>query len=210
MRIYITNPALVRAASLFTSSEESRYYLRGVHFSHAEQGGIYIVSTDGHRASIGYDPDGFFEDGDDSAIVRFPPDFLKHLKPTGSGDTLYLVIDGDMAHTTESLANGCPINSGVVKWIDATYPAWQGMIPDSAFQTCHGAFNPRYLADFRTVRAALGLKIGAIYISGENAISPHIVRIDGAENWFGVIMPMQCNMPSTLPSWYGKRQSKAA
>lgn len=178
MRIYITNPALVRAAVLFTSPEKSRYYLRGVHFCHAEQGGIYIVSTDGHRASIGYDRGGFFEDGDDGAIVRFPRDFLKHLKPTDSGGALYLVIDGNMAHTTNSLEGRSPINSGVVEWIDANYPDWRRMTPQFVSKTCFGAFNSKYLADFKTVRAALGLKTGAIHITGEDATSPHRVRID--------------------------------
>lgn len=200
MLINITKPALVRVASIFTAPQGSaRYYLTGVHFCNAEQGGIYIVSTDGFRASIGYDPEGVIEE---SCIIRFPRAFLKYLKP----DT-QLSIDGRTVTVTDKHGNK---DEALVTMIDGTFPDWQRVVPDFDSVVSYAAFDPAYLADYKAARSALGLKHGSVHIVGQDKVSTHRVTINGVDNWFGLLMPMRGDMPSSLPAWFGEKQTKAA
>jgi DNA polymerase III sliding clamp (beta) subunit (PCNA family) len=199
MKITITKPELIRAASLFTG-DDSRYYLAGVHFCKAEQGGVYIVSTDGHRASIGYDADGSI---DNDCIVKFPKDFLKYLTEKRQpvdfslvGDTAEAFTVGNDGDRLETLAVCKP------QFIDGDFPDWRHIIPlEGALTTTSAAFNVDYLADFKTVRAALGLKTAMIRTIGTNSTNAHLVFLEGADNWFGVLMPVRTTITGDIPSW---------
>ncbi len=198
MKITITQPELVRVAVLFQSTEKTRYYLNGVYFCKAKRGGVYIISTDGHRMSIGYDAKGKI---DKPAIIRFPADFLKHLTPKSGALTLKIEKDGMAEIKTEHAGSVAACRATV---IDGTYPEWRRVVPtDEPLDSCHGSFNPKYLADYKAVLTALGIKESrAMKIVGTDDVSPHRVHIGGVDNWFGVLMPMRFVARTDIPVWY--------
>ena len=189
--ITITKPELVRVAALFQAPEsDSRYYLRGVHYERAPQGGVLIVSTDGTRLSVGYDPEGSIE-GDD-ATVALPKPFLAKLKP----DSGTLIITSDHAKLT-----GDKPALSESTWIDPPFPDWRRVVPENFGDTCAGAFNASYLAAYTQVGKFIGKHILNVRIVGADALSPHLVRIAGIDSWFGILMPVR-REKATIPNWF--------
>lgn len=66
------NAALI--AAIAVSTEETRYYLNGVHVEPNRNGGVNLVATDGHRMMVVYDQHGFTSE---PMIVRIPQRKLK-------------------------------------------------------------------------------------------------------------------------------------
>lgn len=203
MKITITQPELVRVAAMFVSTEETRYYLNGVYFCKAKRGGVYIISTDGHRMSIGYDAKGKI---DKPATIRFPVEFLKHLTP--KREIIMLHIDGLLASIVAVDKKGKPDKKAVAVCstvvIDGTYPEWRRVVPTADDLTrCHGSFSTKYLADYKAVLTALGIGgVGPVNIVGATPDSPHRVHISGVDNWFGVLMPMRYDGKTDIPAWF--------
>ena len=209
MDIEITQPELVRVAAMFQSTDETRYYLNGVYFCKAEKyGGVYIVSTDGHRMSVGYDAKGKI---DKPAIIRFPVDFLKRLTPKkepivlkmGAGPLATIAVN-------EGRSDKDSVAVCSITVIDGIYPEWRRVVPTfSGLKGGHGAFNAKYLAEYRPVLSALGVGPSSpIKIIGEDSASPHRVHIGGVDNWFGVLMPMRFEGTANIPVWFAEKASK--
>ncbi len=192
--ITITKPELVRVAALFQMRDETRYALCGVHYERAPQGGILIVSTDGVRLSVGYDPEGSIE-GDESATIDLPKPFLAQLKP----DSGTLILTTDHAR----LAGDKPALSEST-WIDPPFPDWRRVIPEDFGNTCAGGFGAPYLAAYAQAGKFMGQRIPDVRIVGLDAVAPHLVRIAGIDSWFGILMPVEQAM-ATIPSWFNAK-----
>ena len=191
--ITITKPELVRVAALFQGREETRYYICGVHYERAPQGGILIVSTDGHRISVGYDPEGSIE-GDD-ATVALPKPFLAKLKP----DSGPLTIATDLGTLDGEERTVC-----IPTWIDPPFPDWRRVIPENFGDTCAGGFGASYLAAYAQAGKWLGERFPNVRIVGLDAGLPHLVRLAGIDSWFGILMPVRQPM-TTTPNWFNAK-----
>lgn len=144
---------LFERAMACLSTEETRYYLMGVHVSAHPDGGAVLVSTDGHTLICIRDADAFVEG---EAIVRLNPAMAKAIsKPShrllelNIVRPMHLVVSGDRAclaavpepkeegETRESIAFGLLDRPtalvGAYQWhgvlINGVYPAWVRVIP---------------------------------------------------------------------------------
>lgn len=175
---------LLKAALLCASSEESRYYLRGVHLSTSG----HMVTTDGHRLFCAK----LAEPVETDLIV--PLDAIKAA----------LKLAPKKAATIE--LNGNTIGGVVFTPVDGTFPNWRMVIPSAdGFQSGDSKaahFNPDYVYDLGQMARALGSKTGTSFrIHGWDSNSPHGVTFAGREDCFAVIMPMRANANNNTPEW---------
>lgn len=172
---------LLKAALLCASTEETRYYLKGVHL--ATTG--HMVTTDGHRLFCAKLAEAV------PADVIIPLDTIKAA----------LKLAPRKAETIE--LNGNTFGGVVFQPVDGTFPNWKAVIPPmDGFKpgddTAPAHFNPDYIYDLGQMSRALGSKTGTAFeIHAWNPESPHGVTFAGREDCFAVIMPMRRTKDAT-------------
>lgn len=197
MQITITKPRLMYAAALCVSTEASRYYLHGVFIQPHRDGGAYIVATDGHRMSIGYDPDATLDGVPPSGVIlNVPKAAVAKLKAAKVNDVATWSSDDSILRINPDFACLCPE-------IDGTFPDWMRICPKIAHlgDAAPGAtFNGKYIADFALVSKALSDRYAALTLIGAGELEPHWV-LAGDPNWRGVLMPLRGNGANPRPDW---------
>lgn len=224
-------------AARFVSSEQSRYYLRGIYL-HAAGDGTRVVSTDGHRLGMFFQADTFTPR---PSIIRLSKDGLAACKAkrTDGDFTRYVAVSfgsGDLkrpaAHTTVAVilassaeeatsihdamaptAQILAIDAG--EEIDGTFPDYERVIPPlkndgQQAKTCP-AFNPKYLADF-ALQHPDSKGSGCISVMGAGPGAPHIVRHADYPEFLGVLMPMRGpgHLIERRPRWLDATARQAA
>jgi len=196
-KIVVRRPQHVKAACLCCADEKSkRYELLGVHISRSDKGGLYIVASNGHILSIGYDREGEIE-GPDSVLIRIPNDFYRKIKDSHDK----LVISGKLA----TIDTGYDVIGCYVDPMDSTtFPDWKRFVPRPNAASAFGAFNTGYLALLDRIKKCYypGSDRRAIWIVGNGQEDPHILRLTDVDDWIGVLMPMMretFSMPDWLP-----------
>ena len=167
---------LLKAALVCASSEETRYYLRGVHL--ATSG--HMVTTDGHRmfvARLAERP---------TADVIVPYDAVQAALKMAGGRVKDIEI--------ELLSN----RIGQIQYtpVDGTFPDWRRVVPtglekpsdkpDDAPGRVH--FNLSYVGDFAKMGKLLG---GTSMLHPVSASHPALVTFGERADCFGVLMPMR-------------------
>lgn len=226
-KITISNAAHIAAAMLCQSSEETRYWLNGIHIVAAPQGGVLIVSTDGHRMSIAHDPDGSIEcaDRDKGVIVNFDAIAKKHLKPAyrvefDNGTAKAIANQsGRGFHADEQVA------VAIAREIDGTFPDWRRVLPTEPIikrddmgqpvpPKTEASFNPNYIGDFGKIAKAYGASTAQVTLVNPCPNSPHWVILDGLDvSWRGVLMPMTSLVDRgdmSAPDWLSSPEPMAA
>ena len=169
---------LLKAAILCASSEESRYYLRGVHLSTTG----HMVTTDGHRMFVA-------RLNDRPAVdVIIPLDDVKAaLKLAGAR-----VKDVEV----ELLANR--IGQSSFQPVDGTFPDWRRVVPtgeespsskpelNDGPENVH--FNHAYIGDLAKMGKVLD---GASMLHPRSASHPCLVTFGERADCFAVLMPMR-------------------
>jgi len=187
------NANLFRVAATFISAEETRYYLRGVFIEPHQSGrGVYLIATDGHRLFVAHDETGTCEG---SAIVNLDKAALTACKPNRrDGDLLRTVTIAD-GNATISL-DDAPVAAAFNVIIGGTFPDWRMVANPNTDNPSPATFNGRHLSDFAnaarelTNRKDAGLRVVAV------ADGPSLIRFDGVDNAFGVLMPLRAKEPS--------------
>lgn len=171
------NAAMLRAALLCASNEQTRYYLRGVYVD--PKG--YLVSTDGHRMFVGtidlaaseHNPapssfDGWIipRDAIKRALTGYKPDVIE-ISPTRCGDIACQPVDG-------------------------SYPDWRRVVPSEISGTT-AQFNPAYVADMGKIGEMLTgkRKNGLPAHIHHNGDRPAGVTFPGVDDAFAVLMPIR-------------------
>ena len=194
MSVYEIDPKLIKAAILFTSTEQTRYYLRGVYFEKRFDT-LRMVATDGHRlfAAIQeiepHDPD--FHcilpshdlkkayTGVNSKVATIPAEFHGYSK---------IGIDEEKSRACKTAT----INNVTCTAIDGTYPDFTRVLP--SLEACTKAetsqFNAKYVGDLEKAARALGKKGADINIQHAGA-SPALVGFGGRQDVMALIMPMR-------------------
>lgn len=188
------------------STEETRYYLNGVHIEpHPEKGAI-LVSTDGHRMIVAHDEKAVC---DEIAIVKLPRFVLAQCRAPKMFETKRLLeVDGTFPGSATIVdimpgikAKDEPKRSPVVTShrviIDGKFPDWRRVVPKdfiTGTSVQPTAFNPKYLREW----GALGLELakisggnGTLQIGLSDSSSPTVIRYGGAPHVFAVQMPMR-------------------
>lgn len=200
----IVNEKLFRAVAVAVSTEETRYYLNGVHICAHPDGGAYLVATDGHRMLVGYDEGATFDwPGSDSVIVRPDKKLLAAAKTDRRSDAQnQIAVEGATVKVLEgSPATVAATFAGLL--IDGTFPDWRRVIPtvDKNEHAACQCFNARYLADFGTAaRVMTGQKEAFISVLANDEHSPALVDL-GVPNLFGVLTPARKGSDPALPAW---------
>jgi DNA polymerase-3 subunit beta len=164
---------LLKAALLCASTEETRYYLKGVHLSTSG----HMVATDGHRM------------------------FVARLNATPAADVIIPLADvqaalklaGARCKDIEVTAD--KIGQIAYTAVDGTFPEWRRVVPtgeetpakepeDSA---AHAHFNHAYVGDLAKMGKALD---GASMLHPTSASNPCLVTFGERADCFAVLMPL--------------------
>ena len=169
---------LLKAAILCASSEETRYYLRGVHL--ATSG--HMVTTDGHRmfvARLNEQP---------AADVIVPLDDVKAA----------LKLAGARAQEIEIDLAANKIGQISFQPVDGTFPDWRHVVPTGEESPSnkpelndgpeHVHFNHAYIGDLAKMGKALD---GASMLHPRSASHPCLVTFGERADCFAVLMPMR-------------------
>jgi DNA polymerase-3 subunit beta len=167
---------LLKAALVCASSEETRYYLRGVHL--ATSG--HMVTTDGHRMFVARLNDR------PAADVIVPYDAVAAaLKMAGARCT---EIEIDLAANRIGQIQFTPV--------DGTFPEWRRVVPtgdeqpsgkpDDAPGAVH--FNHAYIGDMSKMGKLLG---GTSMLHPVSASHPCLVTFGERADCFAVLMPVR-------------------
>jgi len=208
MKAYISAD-LFRIAMMFTSNEETRYYLQGVYVEPHPIKGLLLTATDGHRLFNVWDTLGEMVEGE-SGIVSLSKDMLKACKSkngrTSSHKVALYIEDSkpQLFRTEQFISEQTPrdiVETGELMsrsnascLIDGSYPDWRRVVPQSVEASGMPWFNARYVADFEKANAELAAFYGQaskqISIVSSDSGSPAIVRF-AFESAFAVLMPMR-------------------
>jgi DNA polymerase III sliding clamp (beta) subunit (PCNA family) len=164
---------LLKAALLCASTEETRYYLKGVHLSTSG----HMVTTDGHRM------------------------FVARLNDTPAADVIIPLADVQAAlkmvgpRCKEIDVDGTKIASIMYTPVDGTFPDWRRVVPtgeethskpDDA--PAHAHFNHAYIGDLAKMGKALG---GTSMLHPTSASNPCLVTFGERADCFAVLMPVR-------------------
>lgn len=176
---------LLKAALFCASSEESRYYLRGVHFSTSG----HMVATDGHRMFVAKLPDGQAV----AADVIVPLDTIKAALKLAPKKAPTIEMDGN----TFGGVMFMPVDGTFPNW-RAVMPPVDGYPPGKPEHMTPAHFNPDYIYDLGQMSRTLGSKTGTAFkIHAWGCENPHGVTFAGREDCFAVIMPMRASNDAT-------------
>ena len=202
----------LRLATLFQSTEETRYYLNGVYIE-AMDDGVRLVATDGHRMAVFRDEAAFTCAPCIVALPKAARAAIKSVKARefawfgiigqhdGIGRHEARVVDGSegMASMEEiqaamlDMTNPAVVWAGAVELIDGTYPEFGKMIPAYVGDAgAPGAFQSRYLSSFVEVAQDLAGKGGPISLHSDNPSGPALVQCQ-RKDFVGVLMPMRAD-----------------
>jgi DNA polymerase III subunit beta len=171
---------LLKAALLFTSTEETRYYLRGVHMRRRGHT-LRIAATDGHRLFCAMqDLDPLLLGGDFDAIL--PTDGIKKAL---QGLARYVEkVDMDITGDNDK-ATRATLNEVGMTPINHTFPDIGRVVPREVSGAV-AQFNPAYIGDIGKAAKILGQKMRI----GHNGYGPALVTFGNMCNAFAVLMPM--------------------
>lgn len=177
MTITNMNPALFLAAARFASTEETRYYLRGVYVQRAATGGLLYTATCGHRLMHIHDCDAEME-GEARIIGITKPKF-----PAAWFKVSFLLWENGVLSSDDStLLMPAPE-------IDGTFPDYTRIIPATTNgELAH--FNYAYLAEYADAANKSGF--GAMFVH-HNGGNPALVTFQYSHA-IAVIMPLRADV----------------
>lgn len=177
---------LLKAALFCVSTEETRYYLKGVHL--ATSG--HMVTTDGHRMFVAMLPD------QPAADVIIPlADVQAALKLAGARcQEIEVTIDVNGSALPQVTGK---IHSIAYTPVDGTFPDWRRVVPTGEETPAKDKpedlpgnvhFNHAYIGDLAKMGKALG---GPSMLHPCSASHPCLVTFGERADCFAVLMPMR-------------------
>ena len=192
--ITIANPSRLAAVAMAQSTEQSRYYLLGVHFTTER-----MEATNSHVAT-------FAElelDADRPDCIM--PVSKKAIAVLKGNKAETAVFDGETL--TVFTADGEPIHIETSKPIDGAFPDAARIIPSVAEskETPLAAFSTNIMAILNdTAKAVAPGRVGCFAMFGDGASGPHGVRYSNVEDVFSVAMPMRANVARRYPAFINR------
>lgn len=189
------NLRILSALSICASTEETRYYLKGVKLEITPRHTTYVV-TDGHRLVAHREE--LHADLEDNATLG---DFII---PLAQCKAIKLGKHGDGAATISGDASRLTIehdgSATSFKPIDGSFPDWRRVIPSGEPDGVTAQFNPKYLADFAKIGTVLGYD-AKVWVA-HNGDAPASVSWNGNTATLAVIMPIRLGRDVVFrPAW---------
>jgi len=171
------SPDLLKAAVLFTSKEETRYYLKGISIQ-ATLATVKVASTDGHRLFVARVNQ---EENTDTFSIIIPTDTIA----TATKGAKYPLALSKLSDTQWRLGDT------IFTPIDGTFPGYEFIVPKSVSGET-AQFNPEYVAALGKANKLLGGTAENVTI-GYNGDKPALVTGSGfkSHNALAVIMPLR-------------------
>jgi DNA polymerase-3 subunit beta len=169
----------LRAALVTAGVQDVRYYLNGACIEVGRSGKVWIISTDGHRASV------FYAGAQDAKPMQviIPRGLIERIKPDRRIDDCIVTFDG--ARIT---INYCGASYSDYA-IDGKFPDWRRIVPRQVSgEACN--INVRYIGEYAKVAKLLGRRETDVVVA-QNGTSAARVSISGAPAYIGVIMGMR-------------------
>lgn len=189
----------LKAAAFCASSEETRYYLKGL-FAEYKGGELICVATDGHRLiAIHPENNGPAPHSPEFGII-IPLDVIARLKLSRHHSMGDLVCEaGQWALHYDGLKIGfAPI--------DGEFPDWRRVVPRETNGT-PGQFNAAYLNDFAKASKVLGGD--AKPVVAYNGEGPALITFHSDIEAFGVLMPFRASIVADKPpQWMNGARAK--
>lgn len=200
MTTILINIRLLKAVALAASTEQTQYYLNGVHVQLVDEKTVHFAGTDGKGAIMARQHLGDAITPRDSEALRagviVPLTLINSIKVNRHVDYAELTIAGGTAsiHYNASTTTA-PL-------IDATYPNYRGIVP-KAFDGTPAQYDPDLLAVFKKARKMLGGEgVPVVTYNGQSPAHVAVVPPYYSKEFeiFGVIMPM-ANKSSPMPAF---------
>lgn len=171
------SPDLLKAAILFTSKQETRFYLKGVAIQ-ATLATVKIAATDGHRLFVARVCQ---EENTDTFSIIIPSDAIA-TATKGAKHPL------DLSKLSETQWR---LGDTIFTPIDGTFPGYEFVVPKSVTGET-AQYNPEYVATLGKANKLLGGSAENVTI-GYNGDKPALVTGSGykAHNALAVIMPLR-------------------
>jgi hypothetical protein len=172
------SPDLLKAAVLFTSKEETRFYLKGVSIQ-ATLATIKVAATDGHRLFVARVCQ---EENTDTFSIIIPSDAIA----TATKGVKYGYLDLSKLSETQ-----WRLGDTIFTPIDGTFPDYSRIVPTSVSGET-AQYNPEYVAALGKANKLLGGS-GENVTIGYNGDKPALVTGSGfkAHNSLAVLMPLR-------------------
>jgi len=170
------SPDLLKAAVLFTSKEDPRYYLKGVSIQ-ATLAIVKVAATDGHRLFVARVCQ---EENTEAFSIIIPSETIA----TATKGVKYPLALSKLSETQWRLGDT------IFTPIDGTFPEYSRIVPTSVSGET-AQYNPEYVAGLGKANKLLGGSNAATI--GYNGDKPALVTGDGykAHNAIAVLMPMR-------------------
>jgi DNA polymerase III beta subunit, central domain len=208
------NARLFKAASLFSSTDESRYYIHGVCVEPHQEGAL-LAATDGHRLIVILDRSGLAER---NAIIKLPALMMEALVEeienrecdecgaithVRCDDRTLLVPDDNLAEIVDQFRalESCEIKGAFPDWrVVMRGAASCGLVPRVT-----PAFDSRYLADLARMADLLGdAQYARVHVVATDAEGPALVFFPAYHDAVAVIMPTKSTFEQDqlrFPTW---------
>ena len=188
---FLINPAYIKAALVCASTEETRYYLKGVCFQ--KRGNIMrMISTDGHRLFVAVQTldHELNEIGPDFDTILPLADVKKGL--TGVTAKVEFITCGFQLNDAADRVFLATVNNVSMTPVDGTYPDVTRLLPnDRAAESKEPQqFNATYVGDMAKIAKALGLRGNNVHLQHCGG-SPAIVSFGGRDDVMALLMPIR-------------------
>ena len=187
----IADPSRLAAVAMAQSTEQTRYYLLGVHFTNAR-----MEATNGHVATYAeLEPDADRPD----CIMPVSKKAISALKGSKAETA---VFDGDTL--TVFNGDGEPIHIETSKPIDGAFPDAARLIPSvyESRETPLAGFSTEVMAILNdTAKVVAPGRGGCFAMFADEACGPYAVRYSDVEDVFSVAMPMRATFARRYPAF---------
>jgi hypothetical protein len=201
MSIFKFNADLFRAAAACISTQESRYYLCGVHIEPHPTEGVFLVATDGHLMAVFHDPTGYAE----KPGILTCDTKAKALKTTKADYASRIVLV--LSDTLEGhITAGNPdqvVDRLQFQLVDGSFPDWRRIVPTGDLKPKEGprSFDLKLLkiiADSAKLAGATDIRAT---FHQKDVTGPAILRFAGLENGMHILMPVRAMEGDARPDW---------
>lgn len=182
----------------FIARNDIRYYLCGLCIEKAEQGGVYLITTDGHSMAVVYDATGMIE-GADSVVIAITSGLIAAAKRSKTshdlpqqvlltGNRVRIALDFDCQGAGEAY-----VQAGD-SLVHGKFPSWRKVTPDfdklkrGAFTGEEGV-NAIYLA--RCAKLVTSKRFCGLTFWQQEPQKAVVIQVDAIPEMFVIIMPMR-------------------
>ena len=144
---HLNGEMLARACAFAAKPKDSRFYLRSVFVERREEGGVYIVATNGHVLCCYTDPFAIPHLDFESVILDIYQENSSRIKPVFAQlkKTSEARIDVEDQNGQGGISIRYNDDTTFVKTIEGTFPDWQRIFKQEVEHQENVSFDPKYL-----------------------------------------------------------------